>query len=185
MPAEDAHECPCNNSVLQPTIAVDILYMRCSYTTWDTDSAARKNLHLILQVFFLHQWIYRDGCADQQLDGLWKQAGHDANWHFLPCARLQYDFVFLMVLIWRWVIVVPPCPLSVQGFRVILIWRDRPQEIWSLKLLLWLGLLQVNQELESWFGNRIRYIVSDINLQRKGGEKNETNQCNLLDPSIL
>lgn len=32
MPAEDARECPCNNSVLQPTIAVDILYVRCSYT---------------------------------------------------------------------------------------------------------------------------------------------------------
>ena len=110
-------------------------------------------------------------------------AGHDADWHFLPSARLQYDFVFPMVLIWSWVIIIHQCPLSVQGFRAILIWRDRPQEIWSLKMLLRLWLLQVNQELESWFGNRIRYIISDINLQQKGA-KTKTNQGTLLDPNI-
>lgn len=152
-----------------------------AYTVWDTDSAARKNL-----VFFLYQWMFQYRCADQQTRwSLEKQAGHDADWHFLPSARLQYDFVFLMVLIWSWIIIIHQCPLSVQGFRAILIWRDRPQEIWSLKMLLWLWLLQVNQELESWFGNRIRYIVSDINLQQKGGgEWSKMNQGSLLDPNI-
>ena len=50
-------------------------------------------------------------------------------------------------------------------------------------MLLRLWLLQVNQELESWFGNRIRYIISDINLQQKGA-KTKTNQGTLLDPNI-
>lgn len=29
MPADNAHECPCNNSVLQPTIMVEILHSAC------------------------------------------------------------------------------------------------------------------------------------------------------------
>lgn len=136
---------------------------------------SQKNL-----VCFLYQWVYQYRCADQQTR-LSLRKRQDTN--CLPSACLQYDFVFPMVLIWSWVIVIHQCPLSVQGFRAILIWRDWLQGIWSLKVLLWLWLLQVYQELESWFGNGIRYIVSDINLQQKGG-KTKPNQGRLLDPNI-
>lgn len=182
MPADNARECSCDNSVLQPTIPHSAREVLLSYAVWDTDSAARKNL-----VFFLYQRIYQYRCADQQTRwSLRNRQDMMQTGHFLPSACLQYDLVFLMVLIWSWVIIIHQCPLSVQGFRAILIWRDRPQEIWSLKMLLWLWLFQVNQELEGWFGNRIRYIVSDINLQQKGGKtkQNKSNQSSLLDPNI-
>lgn len=57
-----------------------------------------------------------------------------------------------------------------RGFGAVLVGRARAQRVWGLEVLLGLGLLQVHQELESWFGNRIRHIVSDIDLQQEEGK---------------